>query len=189
MSMLDRTLPAGFLVEPNLVVNDGPLDAAVGQFGGPELAAPALWSRQVLTDSRLRAIAVVPPVAGTGPEQFQSVHATAERTATRLGFGAVEVAVWWAESAVSRQALRLTAPGWSMAGYVTNSELVVVLTDAEITAADMDTALATAWPARTDETVLLLASARSGSAASVTEFGATLAALRLDLACAKGGGA
>ncbi|HEY3751736.1 MAG TPA: hypothetical protein VGL80_21355 [Pseudonocardiaceae bacterium] len=189
MSLLDTALPAGFLVEPDLVLNHGPLDAAVGQFGGPDLAAPALWSRQVLTDSRLRAVAVVPPVTGTDPEQFQSVHATAEQTATRLGIGAVEVAVWWTESAVSRQALRLTAPGWSVAGYVTNSELVLVLTDAEISATDLDTALATAWPARTDETVLVLASGRSGSVTTVAEFAATLSALRLDLACPKGGAA
>jgi glutamate N-acetyltransferase/amino-acid N-acetyltransferase len=189
MSMLDNALPAGFQVESDLMVNHGPIDTAVGQFGGVDLAAPALWSRQVLTDSRLRAVAIVPSVDGTGPEQFRSVHATAERTATRLGIGAVEVAVWWVDTAVSRQALRLTADGWSVAGYVSDGDLVVLLTDAVITAITLDTAVATAWPPRTDESVLVLASGRSESTPTGAEFAATLSALHRDLACSQGGAA
>lgn len=97
-------LPGGFRVERtgtgHLVVNDGPNDSAAGNFAA--LDAPALWSRQVLTDGQLRAIAIVPAVSGTESEQFQAVHATAEEVAAHLGLGAVEVAVCWpTESPVS----------------------------------------------------------------------------------------
>ncbi|HKN99151.1 MAG TPA: hypothetical protein VJX10_18665 [Pseudonocardiaceae bacterium] len=119
------SLPAGFRLESNLLVNEGPTDAAAGRF--TDTHAPALWSRQVLTDGRLRALAVVPPVAGSGPEQFQSVHATAERVAGELGIGAVEVAVWWADA--------LTPHG----AHLTAGDLAVVL----LTSA-LDTALADA---------------------------------------------
>jgi len=84
-----------------LVVNDGPGQAAAGMFTTNQVkAAPVLWSRQVLTDGALRAVVLNSGGANacTGPEGFQTTHATAEKAAEVLGSadfpcGAVEVAV------------------------------------------------------------------------------------------------
>ncbi|MGH3772219.1 MAG: bifunctional glutamate N-acetyltransferase/amino-acid acetyltransferase ArgJ [Pseudonocardiaceae bacterium] len=79
-----------------LVVNDGPATAAAGVFTRNQVkAAPVLWSAQVLTGRRLRAVVLNAGGANacTGPGGFQDTHATAERVATVLGCGAVEVAV------------------------------------------------------------------------------------------------
>lgn len=79
-----------------LVVNDGPSDAAAGVFTRNQVkAAPVLWSQQVVSYRRLRAVVLNSGGANacTGPEGFQDTHETAERVATVLGCGAVEVAV------------------------------------------------------------------------------------------------
>jgi glutamate N-acetyltransferase/amino-acid N-acetyltransferase len=79
-----------------LVVNDGPATAAAGVFTRNQVkAAPVLWSRQVLTSRRLRAVVLNSGGANacTGPGGFQDTHATAERVATALDCGAAEVAV------------------------------------------------------------------------------------------------
>jgi glutamate N-acetyltransferase / amino-acid N-acetyltransferase len=79
-----------------LVVNDGPAKTAAGVFTRNQVkAAPVLWSAQVLTGQRLRAVVLNSGGANacTGPGGFQDTHATAERVATVLGCGAVEVAV------------------------------------------------------------------------------------------------
>ncbi|MBV9313810.1 MAG: bifunctional glutamate N-acetyltransferase/amino-acid acetyltransferase ArgJ [Pseudonocardia sp.] len=79
-----------------LVVNDGPDQHAAGVFTRNKVqAAPVLWSRQVLTSGRLRAVVLNSGGANacTGPRGFQTTHATAERAAEVLGCGAVEVAV------------------------------------------------------------------------------------------------
>jgi len=79
-----------------LVVNDGPADAAAGVFTMNRVqAAPVLWSRQVLTSGRLRAVVLNSGGANacTGPAGFQDTHATAERVAAALGLGAIDVAV------------------------------------------------------------------------------------------------
>ena len=79
-----------------LVVNDGPSRAAAGMFTRNQVkAAPVLWSAQVLTGRRLRAVALNSGGANacTGPGGFQDTHVTAERVATVLDCGAVEVAV------------------------------------------------------------------------------------------------
>jgi glutamate N-acetyltransferase/amino-acid N-acetyltransferase len=79
-----------------LVVNDGPDQHAAGVFTRNKVqAAPVLWSRQVLTGGRLRAVVLNSGGANacTGPQGFQTTHATAERAAELLGCGAVEVAV------------------------------------------------------------------------------------------------
>jgi glutamate N-acetyltransferase / amino-acid N-acetyltransferase len=79
-----------------LVVNDGPARAAAGVFTRNQVkAAPVLWSAQVLTERRLRAVVLNAGGANacTGPGGFQDTHATAERVATVLGCGAIEVAV------------------------------------------------------------------------------------------------
>lgn len=87
--------PAGDL-DLALVVNTGPRDDAAGVFTtGEDPAAPVLWTRQVVSHRRLRAVVLNSGVAnaGTGPAGFQDVHATAERAARALGCGAVDVAV------------------------------------------------------------------------------------------------
>ncbi|GAA0946169.1 bifunctional glutamate N-acetyltransferase/amino-acid acetyltransferase ArgJ [Pseudonocardia zijingensis] len=79
-----------------LVVNDGPQHAAAGVFTRNKVkAAPVLWSEQVLATGRLRAVVLNAGNANacTGPEGFQTAHATAEKAAELLECGAVEVAV------------------------------------------------------------------------------------------------
>ncbi len=79
-----------------LVVNDGPSDAAAGVFTRNQVkAAPVLWSQQVVSYRRLRAVVLNSGGANacTGPAGFQDTHATAERAAAVLGCGAAEVAV------------------------------------------------------------------------------------------------
>lgn len=79
-----------------LVVNDGPDQHAAGVFTTNKVqAAPVLWSRQVLTAGKLRAVVLNSGGANacTGPTGFQTTHATAERAAELLGCGAAEIAV------------------------------------------------------------------------------------------------
>jgi len=79
-----------------LVVNDGPAHAAAGVFTRNKVkAAPVLWSQQVLTTGRLRAVVLNSGGANacTGPEGFQTAHATAEKAAEVLGCAPLEVAV------------------------------------------------------------------------------------------------
>ncbi|TCK24701.1 bifunctional glutamate N-acetyltransferase/amino-acid acetyltransferase ArgJ [Pseudonocardia endophytica] len=94
-------VPAGISAKPGkldlaLVVNDGPRFAAAGVLTRNKVkAAPVLWTEQVLTAGRLRAVVLNSGGANacTGPEGFQATHSTAERVAELLGCGAVEVAV------------------------------------------------------------------------------------------------
>jgi glutamate N-acetyltransferase / amino-acid N-acetyltransferase len=79
-----------------LIVNDGPLDLAAGVFTRNKVkAAPVLWSQQVLATGRTKAVVLNSGGANacTGAEGFQDTHATAEHVASRLGLGAVDVAV------------------------------------------------------------------------------------------------
>ena len=79
-----------------LVVNDGPLDVAAGVFTRNKVkAAPVLWSQQVLSTGRVKAVVLNSGGANacTGPEGFQDTHATAEHAAEILGIGAIDVAV------------------------------------------------------------------------------------------------
>jgi glutamate N-acetyltransferase / amino-acid N-acetyltransferase len=79
-----------------LVVNDGPAHAAAGMFTRNKVkAAPVLWSQQVLTTGRLRAVVLNSGGANacTGTEGFQTAHATAEKAAEALGCAPLEVAV------------------------------------------------------------------------------------------------
>lgn len=167
------SLPAGFRNTPNVLVNTGLIDAAAGRFASED--APALWSRQVLTDSRLRALAVVPPTPGELSDRFQAVHAMAERVAADLDLGAVEVAVWWADG-MNREALRLTSAGWAVAGY-TAGDLDLLVTDAMVDAAALAAAVAD-WPA---DNVIALASGRTRKSPVAAEFAATVTALRHDV--------
>ncbi len=84
-----------------LVFNEGPDYAAAGVFTRNRIkAAPVLWSQQVLTTGRLRAVILNSGGANacTGPAGFQDTHATAEAVAAALSewgteTGAIEVAV------------------------------------------------------------------------------------------------
>ncbi len=84
-----------------LVFNEGPDHAAAGVFTRNKVkAAPVLWSQQVLTTGRLRAVILNSGGANacTGPGGFQDTHATAEAVAAALSdwgteTGAIEVAV------------------------------------------------------------------------------------------------
>jgi glutamate N-acetyltransferase/amino-acid N-acetyltransferase len=102
------TAPAGFRaagvaaglkeagLDVALVVNDGPLEAAAGVFTTNRVkAAPVLWSEQVLSGGRVRAVILNSKYANacTGPDGFQITHATAEAVAAAQGIGAGEVAV------------------------------------------------------------------------------------------------
>lgn len=85
----------------SLVFNEGPDYSAAGVFTRNQVkAAPVLWSKQVLTTGRLRAVVLNSGGANacTGPLGFQDTHATAEAVAEALSnwgteTGAVEVAV------------------------------------------------------------------------------------------------
>jgi glutamate N-acetyltransferase / amino-acid N-acetyltransferase len=84
-----------------LVFNEGPECAAAGVFTRNKVrAAPVLWSQQVLTGGRLRAVILNSGGANacTGPGGFQDTHATAEELAKALSnwgtdTGAGEIAV------------------------------------------------------------------------------------------------
>lgn len=84
-----------------LVFNEGPDYAAAGVFTSNKVkAAPVLWSRQVLSTGRLRAVVLNSGGANacTGPGGFQDAHATAEATAAAISdwgteTGAIEVAI------------------------------------------------------------------------------------------------
>lgn len=84
-----------------LVFNEGPDYTAAGVFTRNKVkAAPVLWSQQVLTTGRLRAVILNSGGANacTGPGGFQDTHATAEAVAGALSdwgteTGAIEVAV------------------------------------------------------------------------------------------------
>ncbi|GAA5076081.1 bifunctional glutamate N-acetyltransferase/amino-acid acetyltransferase ArgJ [Nocardia iowensis] len=84
-----------------LVFNEGPEYAAAGVFTRNKVkAAPVLWSQQVLTGGRLRAVILNSGGANacTGPGGFQDTHKTAEELAAALSnwgseTGAGEIAV------------------------------------------------------------------------------------------------
>ncbi|WP_327114876.1 bifunctional glutamate N-acetyltransferase/amino-acid acetyltransferase ArgJ [Nocardia sp. NBC_01730] len=84
-----------------LVFSEGPEYAAAGVFTSNKVkAAPVLWSQQVLTGKRLRAVILNSGGANacTGPAGFQDTHRTAEELAAALSnwgteTGAGEIAV------------------------------------------------------------------------------------------------
>jgi glutamate N-acetyltransferase / amino-acid N-acetyltransferase len=79
-----------------LVVNDGPGFASASVFTTNRCKAnPVLWSEQVVKDGVVRAVVLNSGGANcyTGPEGFATTHAVAERVATGLDVGAVDVVV------------------------------------------------------------------------------------------------
>jgi glutamate N-acetyltransferase/amino-acid N-acetyltransferase len=103
------TLPAGFRAagitaglkasgKPDLalVVNDGPDHHASAVFTSNRVvAAPVVWSREVVADGRVDAVVLNSGGANacTGHQGFQDTHRTAEEVADTLGLSAADVAV------------------------------------------------------------------------------------------------
>ena len=79
-----------------LVVNDGPKQAAAAVFTSNRCKAnPILWSQEVIKSGFARAIILNAGGANcyTGPQGFQTTHATAEKVGELLGVGAAEILV------------------------------------------------------------------------------------------------
>jgi glutamate N-acetyltransferase/amino-acid N-acetyltransferase len=78
------------------VINDGPSDAAAAVFTANRVkAAPVLWTQQVVSGGRVRAVVLNSGGANacTGPAGFADTHYTAERMAKVLSASAGEIAV------------------------------------------------------------------------------------------------
>lgn len=79
-----------------LVINDGPELAAAGVFTSNRVvAAPVVWSRQVLADGRAEAVVLNSGGANacTGPDGFADTHRTAEHVAELLEMSAGDIVV------------------------------------------------------------------------------------------------
>ena len=79
-----------------LVVNQGPMKAAAAVFTSNRCQAnPVLWSKQAIADGEIEAIILNSGGANcyTGPEGFQTTHATAEKVAEELAISAGDVLV------------------------------------------------------------------------------------------------
>jgi glutamate N-acetyltransferase/amino-acid N-acetyltransferase len=79
-----------------VVINDGPSRAAAAVFTANRVkAAPVLWTEQVVSAGRVRAVALNSGGANacTGPLGFQDTHVTAERLGAALADSAGEMAV------------------------------------------------------------------------------------------------
>ncbi|GAB7191062.1 bifunctional glutamate N-acetyltransferase/amino-acid acetyltransferase ArgJ [Kineococcus sp. NUM-3379] len=79
-----------------LVVNEGPSDAAAAVYTSNRCKAhPVLWSERASADGHVRAVVLNSGGANcfTGPEGFQTTHATAELVGELTGCGAADVVV------------------------------------------------------------------------------------------------
>ncbi|MCI2239754.1 bifunctional glutamate N-acetyltransferase/amino-acid acetyltransferase ArgJ [Paenibacillus sp. TRM 82003] len=79
-----------------LVVNDGPLDAGAAVYTSNRCKAhPVLWSERASADGHLRAVVLNSGGANcfTGPQGFQTTHATAELVGELAGCGPADVVV------------------------------------------------------------------------------------------------
>jgi len=79
-----------------LVVNQGPSYASASVFTANRCKAnPVLWSQEVVKDGVVHAVVLNSGGANcyTGADGFQTTHAVAERVASGLGIGAVDVVV------------------------------------------------------------------------------------------------
>ncbi|MGW4368278.1 bifunctional glutamate N-acetyltransferase/amino-acid acetyltransferase ArgJ [Nocardia takedensis] len=232
-----------------LVFNEGPEYAAAGVFTRNQVkAAPVLWSQQVLTSGRLRAVLLNSGGANacTGPLGFQDTHRTAEELATALSnwgteTGAGEIAICSTGLIGDRLPMDRLLPGvteivhemggglsggldaahaimttdtvpkeaafhhrdkWNVGGMAKGAGmlapslatmLVVLTTDANVTAAQLDGALRAATrltfdrldvdgSCSTNDTVLLLANGASGVTPSQEDLDAAVLAVCDDLA-------
>jgi len=79
-----------------VVLNDGPSRAAAAVFTSNRVqAAPVIWTRQVVSGGRVRAVVLNSGGANacTGPAGFRDTHATAEHLAAAIGDSPGEIAV------------------------------------------------------------------------------------------------
>jgi glutamate N-acetyltransferase/amino-acid N-acetyltransferase len=79
-----------------LIVNQGPLRFGSAVFTSNRVvAAPVIWSRQVVADNEVAAVILNSGGANacTGPEGFADTHATAEKVAEVLGLSSADVVV------------------------------------------------------------------------------------------------
>ncbi len=79
-----------------LVVNDGPTFDSASVFTSNRCKAnPILWSQEAVKDGVVRAVVLNSGGANcyTGPDGFQTTHATAEQVGNHLGAGAADVVV------------------------------------------------------------------------------------------------
>jgi glutamate N-acetyltransferase / amino-acid N-acetyltransferase len=133
-----------------VVLNDGPSRAAAAVFTSNRVqAAPVLWTRQVVSGGRVRAVVLNSGGANacTGAPGFQDTHATAERLAAAIGDSAGEVAVCSTGLIGERLAMNKLLPG----------------VDAAIAEASRAGGLAAADAIRTTDTVVKIAFRRVAS--------------------------
>ena len=224
-----------------LVVNDGPRFDSASVFTSNRCKAnPILWSQEAVKDGVVRAVVLNSGGANcyTGPDGFQTTHATAEQVGNHLGAGAADVVVcstgligltssrrdllagvdaaYAALSAdggddaataimttdsVSKQVV-VEGAGWSIGGMAKGAGmlapqlatmLVVITTDAVVSAAELDQALRAATRVSfdrldsdgcmsTNDTVTVLASGASGISPGLPDFTAALTQACTDLA-------
>jgi glutamate N-acetyltransferase/amino-acid N-acetyltransferase len=224
-----------------LVVNHGPTYDSASVFTANRCKAnPILWSQEVVKDGVVRAVVLNSGGANcyTGPEGFQTTHAVAERVASGLGIGALDVVVCStgliglandrddllagvdaataalaedggvraAEAIMTTDSVSKTVvvegAGWSIGGMAKGAGmlapalatmLVVITTDAIVSAAELDTALRAATRVSfdrldsdgcmsTNDTVTVLASGASGITPTPEDFTAALTQACTDLA-------
>ncbi len=224
-----------------LVLNEGPISSAAAVFTSNRCKAnPILWSQEVIKSGSVRAIALNSGGANcyTGPQGFQTTHATAEKVAELIGSGAAEVLVCstgligeqldrekvlagmelafenldvsggmdaaeaiMTTDTVSKTATR-EAQGYRLGGMAKGAGmlapalatmLVVITTDAELSAVELDAALRAATALSfdrldsdgamsTNDQVTLMASGASGVRPELGEFQALLTELCKELA-------
>lgn len=213
-----------------LVVNRGPIQLGAAVFTTNRCQAnPILWSKEVIRDSRVAAIALNSGGANcyTGPQGFQTTHATAEAVAEQLGVSSSDVLICstgligeqldrskllngvtaaiselrstggedaslaiMTTDSVPKRAARESVFGWRIGGMAKGAGmlapglatmLVVITTDAELTAQELDQALRAATRVSfdrldsdgcmsTNDQVTLMASGASLLQAEYAEF-------------------
>jgi glutamate N-acetyltransferase / amino-acid N-acetyltransferase len=134
-----------------VVVNDGPSGAAAGVFTANRVqAAPVLWTRQVVSGGRVRAVLLNSGGANacTGPPGFADTHESAERLAGQLSGSAGEMAVCSTGLIGERLPMDKLLPG----------------VDAAVAKASRSGGLAAADAIRTTDTVVKIAFRRGGTA-------------------------
>jgi len=137
-----------------VVLNDGPSRAAAAVFTSNRVqAAAVIWTRQVVSGGRVRAVVLNSGGANacTGPLGFQDTHATAERLAAAIGDSAGEVAVCSTGLIGERLPMDKLLPG----------------VDSAVAAASRAGGLAAADAIRTTDTVVKIAFRRGAGGYSI----------------------
>ena len=108
-----------------LVVNDGPSSVAAGVFTTNRVvAAPVVWTREVLKTRELKAVVLNSGGANacTGPDGFADTHHTAEHVAAELGLDPLDIGVCSTGLIGQRLDLDTLLPGASAAVEVLSSD-------------------------------------------------------------------